>query len=123
MRVERVHRPLHGNPIFSFSCLDLTPIPNLPSFVYADNRGTVVGFWGVVTRRMSSTWGPRRVAFGSNFIVRPSSRTTPASLQLAKSFLSGDQDLSLSDRQNEARQTIRTRFGRVRRVPRTTSGQ
>jgi len=85
--------------------------PDLPSFVYTDERGAVVGFLGVITRRMSSTWGPLRVAFGSNFIVRPSSRTSPASLQLAKSFLSGAQDLSLSDTANETSQMIWTGFG------------
>jgi hypothetical protein len=86
---------------------------NLPSLVYPDNRGTVVGFLGVVTRRMLSTSGPLRVAFGSNFIVRPSSRTTPASLELARSFLAGDQDLSLSDTANEASQVIWAGFGGV----------
>jgi hypothetical protein len=87
--------------------------PDIPSLVYADNRGTVVGFLGVVTRRMSSTWGPLRVAFGSNFIVRPSSRTSPASLQLARSFLAGEQDLSLSDTGNETSQVLWMGFGGV----------
>jgi hypothetical protein len=87
--------------------------PDVPSFVYPDNRGVVVGFLGVVTRRMASTQGALRVAFGSNFIVRPSSRTTPASLQLAKSFLNGEQDLSLSDTANEASQLIWRGFGGV----------
>lgn len=87
--------------------------PDLPSFVCPDNRGAIVGFLGVVTRRMVSPWGPLRVAFGSNFIVRPSSRTTPASLQLAKSFLSGNQDLSLSDTANQTSQAIWMGFGGV----------
>jgi hypothetical protein len=87
--------------------------PDLPSFVCLDSRGAVVGFLGVVTRRMASPWGTLRVAFGSNFIVRPSSRTTPASLQLAKSFLSGEQDLSLSDTANETSKAIWMGFGGV----------
>jgi len=87
--------------------------PDIPSLVYADNRGTVVGFLGVVTRQMCSTSGPLRVAFGSNFIVRPSSRTSPASLQLARSFLAGEQDLSLSDTGNETSQVLWMGFGGV----------
>jgi hypothetical protein len=85
--------------------------PDVPSFVYPDSRGAVVGFLGVVTRRMASTWGPLRVAFGSNFIVRPSSRTSPASLQLARSFLAGEQDLSLSDTGNQTSQVLWMGFG------------
>lgn len=84
---------------------------NLPSLVYQDDKGTIVGFLGVVARRMSLEARQLLVAFGSNFIVHPRSRATPAGLQLVRAFFSGTQDLSLSDTANHASQTIWAGFG------------
>jgi hypothetical protein len=84
---------------------------HLPSLVYEDDRGMIVGFLGVVARRMSLEATPLLVAFGSNFIVHPQSRATPAGLQLVRAFFSGGQDLSLSDTANHASQTIWAGFG------------
>lgn len=83
----------------------------LPSLIYQDDQGAVVGFLGVVTRQMSLEATSLRVAFGSNFVVHPNSRSTPAGLQLVRSFFSGSQDLSLSDTANQASQTIWAGFG------------
>jgi hypothetical protein len=83
----------------------------LPSLVYQDDRGTIVGFLGVVIRRMSINARPLRVAFGTGFIVHPDSRRTPAGLELVRSFFSGGQDLSLSETASQASQAIWAGFG------------
>lgn len=82
-----------------------------PSLVYEDDRGRVVGFLGVIVRRMKLGVRALRAAFGSGFIVHPDSRTTSAGLQLVQAFFSGNQDLSLSDTANPTSQTIWTGFG------------
>lgn len=82
-----------------------------PSLVYQNDRGAIVGFLGVIVRRMTLDTRPLRVAFGSGFIVHPDSRTTPAGLQLVRAFFAGNQDLSLSDTANPTSQTIWLGFG------------
>lgn len=69
----------------------------LPSLVYQENTGKIVGFLGVMPRRMSMHSRPVRVALGAQLMVEPGSRTTLAGLQLTETFLCGSQDLSLID--------------------------
>lgn len=69
----------------------------LPSLVYENSQGEVVGFLGVVPRRMSFRGKPLLVAVSTQFMVDPKSRASLAAVQLLKSFLSGPQDLSLCD--------------------------
>lgn len=69
----------------------------LPSWVYEDARGKVVGCIGVVPRPM--TFNGRRIlaAISHSFIVDPASRSTLAALALVQKFLAGRQDLSLAE--------------------------
>ena len=83
----------------------------LPSLVYEDDRGTIVGFQGVVPRRMSLHAIPIQVACGCGLVVRPESRSTLAALHLLKAFFSGKQDLSLTDTANQISETIWTALG------------
>lgn len=80
--------------------------PALPSLVYTDRDGRVIGFLGVVPRHM--TIHGRRIvaAISSQFIVAPSPQTGLVALQLASAFLNGPQDLSISDEANDTSRRI-----------------
>jgi hypothetical protein len=71
-----------------------------PSLVSQDRKGKITGFLGVLPRRMR--WQGRRlhVAISSQFIVAPDQRAMGAGVLLSKAFLSGPQDLSLTDEAN-----------------------
>ncbi len=72
----------------------------LPSWV-AEERGAMVGFAGVLPRRMLFGSRPLRVAVGSQFMVHPEWRHSLVALQLLKRVLSGPQDMFVTDGANE----------------------
>lgn len=76
--------------------------PGLPSLVYEDATGDLCGFVGVVPRRMLFRGEPIRVAVGTQLMVVPSRRGALIGRRLVHAFISGPQDLSLSDTANEA---------------------
>jgi len=80
--------------------------PSLPSLVHEDRDGRIVGFLGVVPRRM--TIDGRRVlaAVSSQFVVAPSVHAGLVALRLASAFLEGPQDLSISDEANDTSRRI-----------------
>jgi hypothetical protein len=67
------------------------------SLVYETGDGAIVGFIGIIPRRMLLYGRPIRVATSMHFMVEPGSRSTLAGVQLLKTFFSGPQDLSLTD--------------------------
>jgi len=69
----------------------------LPSLVYQENTGKIVGFLGVMPRLMTMQGQCIRVAVSNNFMVVPESRHTLAAVQLLKTFFQGPQDLSLAE--------------------------
>jgi hypothetical protein len=69
----------------------------IPSLVYETGNGAIVGFIGIIPRRMLLHGRPIRVAASMHFMVEPASRSTLAGVQLLKTFFSGPQDLSLTD--------------------------
>jgi hypothetical protein len=73
----------------------------MPSLVYEAAGGNIVGFLGVLPRRLSMNGRPVRAAVSSQFIVDPDCRSTLAGLQLLKAFLAGPQDLSMADEAND----------------------
>lgn len=75
----------------------------LPSLVYQEANGRMVGFLGVLPRRMEMNGQPLRVAVGNYFMVEPERRSTLAGVELAKTFLAGPQDLSLAEGNNFSR--------------------
>jgi hypothetical protein len=81
------------------------------SHVYEDSQGRVIGFFGAVPRRMSIGAKTIRLAFGSNFVVDPESRTTFAAVQLVKAFTRGTQDVSITDSANEMSQVLLRSLG------------
>src|SRR5215813_1200207 len=69
----------------------------IPSLVYETGDGAIIGFIGVIPRRMLLHGRPIRTATSMHFMVEPGSRSTLAGVQLLKTFFSGPQDLSLTD--------------------------
>lgn len=83
---------------------------SFPSLVY-EEKGRISGFLGVVARRMSLRGQATRFAFGGNFVVHPQSRTTLAGLHLLRTYMSGRQDLSLTDSANDVSRALLERLG------------
>jgi len=83
----------------------------LPSLVYENEHGRVVGFLGILRRRMSLNGKPIEVAVGTSLVVEPDSRSTMAGLKLINCFLSGKQDLAITDTANHLTQQLWTRLG------------
>ena len=82
----------------------------IPSLVY-DDKGRIVGFLGVVPRRMSLGSQTIRVAFGGNFAVHPEFRNTLAGLHLLRTYMAGGQDISQTDSANDTSRALLERLG------------
>jgi hypothetical protein len=74
--------------------------PDLPSLVYENESGALAGFLGVIPRPMWYRGAPIRAAVATQLMVAPESRGL-AGLRLARAFIEGPQDLSLSDTAND----------------------
>lgn len=83
----------------------------LPSLVCEGESGRVVGFLGVVGRKMSVRGQPIRVAFGGNFVIGPDARSPLAALRLLRAYMEGDQDLSQTDSANNLSRNLLERLG------------
>jgi hypothetical protein len=86
------------------------PTESLPSWVFEDGRGRVVGCIGAVPRPMSFNGRRILAAISHSFIVDPDSRSTLAAVALAQKFLAGPQELSLAEG-NAVSRTILERAG------------
>jgi hypothetical protein len=82
-----------------------------PSFVSEDKDGKIVGFLGVIARRMCLGGRPIRAAFGGNFIVQPKARASLAAVRLLEAFVAGSHDLLLADSANDITRRIAERLG------------
>jgi hypothetical protein len=82
----------------------------IPSLVYDAGGGKVVGFLGVIPRKMSVCGQPIRVAFGGNFVVDPQSRNL-AGMHLLGTYMAGEQDLSQTDSANDVSRALLKRLG------------
>ena len=80
--------------------------PEIPSLVYQNEDGKIVGFLGVVPRRMTVNRQHFRAAISSQFIVDPSWRSGFVAVGLAKAFFNGRQDLSISDEASDISRKI-----------------
>jgi hypothetical protein len=83
----------------------------LPSLVYDAGAGKVVGFLGVISRRMSVRGKSIRIALGGNFVVRPDSRTSLAGIHLLATYMAGGQDISQTDSANDLSRALLKRLG------------
>ena len=78
----------------------------MPSLVYEDEERRLVGFLGLVPRRMTIAGRPFHAVVSSQFIVDPDTRVGLVALKLAKEFLEGPQDLSIADEANDISRRI-----------------
>ena len=80
--------------------------PSLPSLVYEEDGGHIAGFLGVMPRRLTMNRRQFQAAISSQFVVDPGSRPALVAVALAKAFLEGPQDLSISDEANDTSRRI-----------------
>jgi hypothetical protein len=78
----------------------------LPSLVYEDDDERIVGFLGVVPRRMTMNGRRFQAAISSQFVVDPATHVGLVAVRLARAFLEGPQDLSISDEANDIARKI-----------------
>src|SRR5262245_42262604 len=74
---------------------------HLSSLVCEDREGAVVGFIGVLPRRMRFHGEPLTVAVASQLMIDPEKTLPLASVSLLRHFFNGPQDLSFSDGANQ----------------------
>jgi hypothetical protein len=80
--------------------------PALPSWVYEQHDGRIVGFLGIVPRRMVMNGARFQAAVSSQFIVDPASCVPIVAVSLATTFLQGPQDLSIADEANDVSRKV-----------------
>lgn len=73
----------------------------LPSWL-AEENGRAVGFLGVLPRPMLLHGRPVRVAVSCQFMVDPDRRHSLTALQLLRKYMSGPQEIALTDGANDA---------------------
>ena len=78
---------------------------DLPSLVY-EEHDRIVGFLGVVPRRMTMRGHRVQAAIGSQFVIDPATAFGTVAVRLARAFLDGPQDLSLSDEASDIARKI-----------------
>lgn len=78
----------------------------LPSLVYQESDGRIVGFVGIVPRRVVINGHHYQAVVSSQFIVDPTSHVGLVALRLAKAYLEGPQDLSIADEANDVSRKI-----------------
>jgi hypothetical protein len=78
----------------------------LSSLVYYEDSGRIIGFLGVVPRRVTLNGRRFQAAISSQFIVDPSCHVGLTAVRLAKAFLNGPQDLSIADDANDVTRTM-----------------
>ncbi|WP_454855964.1 hypothetical protein [Rhizobium binxianense] len=74
--------------------------PEIPSLVHVNGKGVISGFVGVNVVPMKFSDTRLRAAFGGTLMVRDREQDPMAGARLLKAFLSGPQDLSLSETAN-----------------------
>lgn len=89
---------------------------SFPPIVYETSSKTIVGFVGAFVRTMSFYGRPMRVSFGGSLIVHPEHRSGLAAARLVGSFLSGKQELQLTDSANDRARNVEERMG-CRTIP------
>src|ERR1700676_1561937 len=88
----------------------------VPSLVYEDKGGKILGFLGGIARKMSVSGQSIRVAFGGNLVVHPDARSRVAAPRLLETFLAADHDLVMTDSANEITRKILERL-QFRTIP------
>src|SRR5215469_13506404 len=87
-----------------------------PSLIYEGKSGDVIGFLGIIPRKMSLCGEPVRVAFGGNFIVQPGSRSQLAGPRLLGAYLGSNYAAWQTDSANDVSRALLERLG-FRTIP------
>ncbi len=87
------------------------PDSRLSSLVYEDESGRVVGFLGVVPRRLSLRGQTFHAAHCSQFVVDPDGPVGLVAVAIARAFFDGPQDLSIADEAGESARKMWAGFG------------
>jgi hypothetical protein len=85
--------------------------PEIPSRVYVGPDGEIGGFIGVLPARMRLGARPLRVAVAGSLVVDNPARNPLAGAKLLRAFLTGPQDLSLSESANVVSARMWDRLG------------
>lgn len=85
--------------------------PNYPSFVYEDKQGEIVGFLGMITRKMLFRGECIRVRFGGNFVVDPKARSGFAAARLLEAMLAGPEGMIFTDSANDISKRLLEKVG------------
>jgi hypothetical protein len=87
--------------------------PAVPSLIYEDDDGSIIGFLGIHCRRMVFRGRPIRVAVSNSLMVDPERRRTLAGVQLQTALFAGPQDLSITDTANDASRSLWEHLGGI----------
>jgi hypothetical protein len=71
--------------------------PEIPSLVYVDDAGAILGFAGSHVRRMRFDGRPIRMAACGPLIAHPRVRNHGVGARLLRSFVTGPQDITITD--------------------------
>jgi hypothetical protein len=71
--------------------------PDIPSLVYVDGRGDIVGLISSNTRRMRFDGRPIRMTCSAHLLAHPRARRLGVGALLMRAFLAGPQDLTITD--------------------------
>ena len=82
---------------------------SLPSLVYEEGD-RIIGFVGVIPRRMVMNGQPVQAAVSTSFAVEPSERSSLAGIHLLRALLSGPQDVTIAE-SNDLSRKIWERLG------------
>jgi hypothetical protein len=85
--------------------------PEIPSLVYEDKDGRVVGFLGSSVRRFRFDNRTIRAGCSGQLVTEPSARTQAAGAYLMREYMDGPQDLTFTDTASETVQRIWERLG------------
>jgi hypothetical protein len=83
----------------------------IPSLVYEDKDGKIIGFLGVVVRRMLLGEQTIRIAFGGNFVVQPGTRSNLAGPRLLGAYMAAGYDIFQTDSANDVSRRLLERIG------------
>jgi hypothetical protein len=76
---------------------------SLPSLVYEDGDGKIIGCLGVVPREMSFNGQPIQATVSHSFMVEPGRRSPEVALKLSQVYFAGPQELSLAEGNDKSR--------------------
>jgi hypothetical protein len=71
--------------------------PEIPSLVYVENGGKIVGFLGSNVRRLELDGRPIRLGVCGQLVTEPDARSRAPGAFLMREYMNGQQDLALTD--------------------------